>query len=134
GDFFRSMGRWQEALEDYQQDLLILERLSSTDATNSNWRHDILRSYGRVGHALAALDQPTQSIDVLRLGVDAAKTFVSTWPTRVDWKIVSGLFQELCHTLGKRGSASEALAVADEGLLVLTNRDSSFNDNHLQLA
>ena len=75
GDVLVAQGKLQEALDDYQQCLVISKRLAEQDKSNSGWQRDLIVSLYKVGLVRAKIkgsDNIKQAQGLLRTGLKTA--------------------------------------------------------------
>jgi hypothetical protein len=73
-----AQGKLQEALDDYQQCLVISKRLAEQDKSNSGWQRDLIVSLYKVGPVRAKIkgsDNIKQAQGLLRTGLKTAELY-----------------------------------------------------------
>ena len=54
GSIQEAQGKLADALQSYQADLELDERLAKSDSTNADWKHSLANTYAHIGFVLEA--------------------------------------------------------------------------------
>jgi tetratricopeptide (TPR) repeat protein len=117
GDVLVRQGNLPEALKSYQAGLGIAERLSRTDAGNSDWQRDLSVSYDRIGDVLVRQGNLPEALKSYQAGLSIRERLSRTDAGNSDWqRDLSVSMNKIGDVLVSQGNLPEALKSYQAGL------------------
>jgi tetratricopeptide (TPR) repeat protein len=86
GEVLVRQGKLQEALDAYQQNLDIQQRLTDRDKTNAGWKRDLALSYENVGDVLSAQGKLQEALDAYRQTLAIVQRLTVQDKSNSDWQ------------------------------------------------
>jgi predicted negative regulator of RcsB-dependent stress response len=86
GDVMVAQGNLPEALQSYQADLAIADRLTQSDPGNAGWQRDLAVSHGNIARVLIQTGEKPGAREAFRKAQAIMQRLTALSPTNATWK------------------------------------------------
>ncbi len=86
GNVLVAQGKLDEALDNYRQDLAIVERLAASDRSNTQWQRDLSVSYEKIGDVLVAQGKLDEALGNYRQSLESAERLAASDRSNTQWQ------------------------------------------------
>src|SRR5262245_25734555 len=119
GQTYQTLGDLEQALNVYQEGLVIAERLVASEPANLKWQHDLWVSHTRVGDALVEQGKLDEALKAYRAGLAIAERLAAADPNNPQWQQdIAASYTEIGDVLVAQGKLDEALQAYRAGLAI----------------
>ncbi len=119
GDVSVAQGRLAEALQCYQAQLAIVERLAQADPDNMQWQRDLSVSYEKIGDVLVQQGKLAEALQSFRDSLAIAERLAQADPDNMQWqRDLSVSHEKIGDVLADQGKPDEALQPYRDSLAI----------------